>query len=131
MYNIYISTPINARVETDFNDKLAGALDRVMAIKELLDKIYPNHTVNDISTFDINPIGLMTEEEAMARCIHAVLKCDAIILDKDWEKSKGCQLEATAAKLYGKQIFFYSQVEYAKEHDKSILQIDGSTANPQ
>ena len=131
MYNFYISTPINARVETDFNDKLAGALERVMDIKELIYKTFPKNQVMDISTFDINPIGLMTEEEAMARCIHAVLKCDAIILDKDWEKSKGCRLEATAAKLYGKRVLKYNELDYPKEYLRQILQIDGSTANPQ
>ena len=105
MYIIYISTPINARVETTFNAKLEGALERVRTIKKLVDKKCPVEHFICYSTFDINPIGLMTEEEAMARCIHAVLKSDAIVLDDGWENSNGCQLEAMAAKLYGKNIF--------------------------
>lgn len=56
---------------------------------------------------------------------------DAIILDKDWEKSKGCRLEATAAKLYGKRVLKYNELDYPKEYLRQILQIDGSTANPQ
>lgn len=105
MYIIYISTPINARVEPTFNEKLEGALKRVMIIKKLIDKKCPMEQFICYSTFDINPLGLMTEEEAMARCIHAVLKSDAIVLDDGWENSNGCRLEATAAELYGKNIF--------------------------
>ena len=106
MYYIYISTPINARVETTFDAKLAGALDRIDAIRKIIDEKFPNpEQTLPLSTFDVNPIGLMTEEEAMARCIHAVLKSDAIVLDDGWENSNGCQLEAMAAKLYGKNIF--------------------------
>jgi hypothetical protein len=41
----------------------------------------------------------------MGRDIEALLECDAIYLASGWGNSRGCNLEYTAALIYGKHIF--------------------------
>ena len=42
--------------------------------------------------------------ECMGKDIAELLKCDTVYFCKGWEKSNGCLLEFTAAKLYNKKI---------------------------
>lgn len=41
----------------------------------------------------------------MANDINALLRCDAVVMLDGWENSKGCQLERSAAQIYGLQVF--------------------------
>ena len=105
---LYIATPINARQEPTMREKLVAAKHRVEMLKEILadDARFKNCEL--ISTFDFNDMD-DAEEKAMSRCIYHVLTSDAIYLDHGWTASKGCNLEYQAAKIYGKQIFEYSE----------------------
>ena len=106
---LYISTPVNGRTDTDdFAEKLRRAKSRVEELTRfarqskhmaLYDRI--------ISTFDLNPTGTESESEAMGRCIQAVIEADAVLMDWDavQGQSRGCHLELTAARLYGKPVY--------------------------
>ena len=108
---LYIATPINARKEKTMPEKLRAARHRVELLKEILkeDERFKDYTI--WSTF-----GLPKQEDenvALAQCVCAVLRADAIYLDHGWQGSKGCNLEYRAAKIYGKTIY---------EHDKMLKQ---------
>ena len=104
---LYISTPINARQEKTFADKLLAAKYRVSLLEEIIrtDKRFAQFETIVYTNFDT----VMSESAAMGNCIRSVIECDAIYLDHAWQSSKGCNLEYRAAKIYDKQIF---------EHDK-------------
>lgn len=53
---------------------------------------------------------MMSEDEAMARCLGFLEECDAIIMCGDWEKSKGCKSELGQAKNWGLEVLYYEQV---------------------
>lgn len=42
----------------------------------------------------------------MGKDIMALLECDAVYFIRGWEKSRGCLLEYSAAKIYGKEMMF-------------------------
>jgi len=101
---LYISTPINARSEATFQEKYEAARKRVEEIKEQLPSIY-QECYDIVSSFDLNPLGTYTEEQAMGRCIQAVMESDAILLDDGWTLSQGCCLEFRTAEIYNKIIY--------------------------
>lgn len=105
---IYISTPINGRLEDTFEEKYSAAKARV---EELKQKYYAPLAFKDvITTFDINPLGI-SEAEALGRCVQAVMECDEILMDTDWASSKGCSIEFAAALYYGKTIWMITPEE--------------------
>ena len=109
---LYISTPINSRREKNFREKYIAARHRCELLKEviLFDPRFDRFG-EVITTFDVNGTDAMcSEEEAMGRCITAVMKCDAIYLDHGWQGSKGCNLEYRTAKIYGKTIFEHDRI---------------------
>lgn len=64
-----------------------------------------------VNTFDVvNPLALVPEEatpkEAMAICLPALLKCEAILLLDDYKFSEGAQLEEATARYCNMQIFY-------------------------
>lgn len=101
---IYISTPINARKEATFAEKLQAAKQRVEYLKKVIqnDKRYAAYNCIVHTNFDG---GTKSEAVAMGICIRSVLSCDAIYMDSGWQSSKGCTLEYHAAKIYGKTIY--------------------------
>lgn len=40
----------------------------------------------------------------MGKCVEALMKCDGIIMCKDWFYSKGCRLEYNVAEIYGLKV---------------------------
>lgn len=104
---IYLSTPVNARSEKDFEARKRGALLRCEALRQRTREAFPGWQA--VSPFDVNPIEVsVSEEEALGRCVTALLECDALLLDTGWKKSKGCSLEFRAAQIYGKRVFCLS-----------------------
>lgn len=108
---IYISTPINGRKEERLGDRFIAARFRCNMLHEIIsaDKQFDCYT-EIITPFDVVPDSRMEENEAMGKCIKAVLDCDAIYLDHAWQSSKGCNLEYRAAKIYGKDIYFHDTI---------------------
>lgn len=100
---IYIGTPVNARKEATLEEKRKAAHRRCRMLKAWLKDEYPDAEI--LTPFDAVPLeAKVTEPEAMGRCITLELTCDAILLDRGWTASTGCNLEYRAAKLYGKKI---------------------------
>lgn len=100
---IYISTPINARGEKTFALRYSAAKKRVEELKKILSARPEYRDAQFISTFDINQSG-GTEQEALGKCVQAVLECDMLFYDimaDGFEHSKGCGLEMAAAHIYG------------------------------
>lgn len=102
---LYIATPVNARKEQGMTNKLAAARKRVEELKEIIgaDERFNGCTL--VSSFDVNKDESVTEAVAMGNCIRAVMECDAIYLDHDWQSSLGCNLECQVALIYGKDIY--------------------------
>lgn len=67
----------------------------------------------------ITPFDVCSDEEEhpysyyMGRDIEALLECDAIIMTEGWEKSRGCNLEYSAANLYGLKVFTHEDFKRA------------------
>lgn len=109
---IYIATPVNARSEATLEKKRQAAFKRVKYIVEQLRKIYPDAEYHssfddDIAPMDIDLTKRMygcdmpSEPVIMGRCVQRVMECDMVVLDYDWQQSKGCKMENRAAQIYG------------------------------
>lgn len=61
----------------------------------------------------VSPLDQDTTQDysvLMGNDIQKLLQCDAVLFLDGWENSRGCRLENAAAKIYNKQIFYWSQV---------------------
>lgn len=99
---IYISIPITGH---DPEEQQAKAAKFAEAIKAL-----GHQPVNPFDT-PAAPSHLDEREEYayyIGEDLKEMLLCDAAYFSKDWDKSKGCILEHTAAKLYGLKTFYSS-----------------------
>ena len=112
---IYISTPINARPERTFAEKLQAAKQRVEHLKQVIweDKRFAAYNCIVHTNFDG---AVKSEAVAMGICIRSVLSCDAIYMDSGWQSSKGCNLEYYAAKIYGKTIYEHETVTSTRDN---------------
>mgnify|MGYP001159026743 FL=1 len=91
---IYVSLPITG------ND-IEEAKEHAATIKQLI-----STDENEVITpFDVCPDQNQSYARYMGRDIEALLECDAIYLASGWGNSRGCNLEYTAALIYGKHIF--------------------------
>ena len=100
---IYVSTPVNGRRESTFEEKRKTAYRRATMLKAWLSEEYPDAEI--VTPFDAVPLDTTPDEpEAIGKCITALLRCDTVVLDRGWTASDGCNLEYRAAKLYNKQI---------------------------
>jgi hypothetical protein len=97
---VYISTPINARNENTFALKYEAAQKRCERIIEVLLEDERFKDAKFVHTFNLNPLGSVTETEAMGRCIQAVLESDLLYFDCRASESNGCALEYWAASIY-------------------------------
>lgn len=94
---IYISIPISG---CNIEKQCATA-------SEIADKLRKlgHYTVNPFDTPEA-PQGLSEKERYayyMGEDLKCLLTCDAVFLCPGWKYSKGCQLEARAARIYGLQ----------------------------
>lgn len=100
---IYISTPISGRGEPSFEEKRQVAYRRVKMLSAYIAEEWPEAEIR--SPFDAVPLNEeCSESVAIGRCINIVLTCDAILLDRGWNASRGCNLEYRAAKIYDLEI---------------------------
>ena len=97
---VYISTPINGRTEPTIKQRYDAAEARCKYIIETLSHRDEFKDAEFVHTFDINPWGTVSEEEAMGKCIEAVMKSDLVIMDYFWNESRGCNLEYYCASIY-------------------------------
>ena len=96
----YISTPVNGRSEKTFEKKRIAAYHRAETLREYMREEYPDAEI--VTPFDNLPLKVQVDEPAaVGVCIKTLLECDTILLDRGWNKSKGCNLEYRAAKIYG------------------------------
>lgn len=102
---IYISLPITGR---DF-DEVESEILYVSRVLEM--KGYRVVTPID---FDVNPDLDKPYHELLGNDIKALMECDEVCLCPGWEKSKGCQLEHFAAKLWDKEIIEFERLKYSK-----------------
>lgn len=107
---VYISLPISGRPEPTFDTRYAAAQRRCALIISLLRKCDEFRDAEFVHTFDLNPLGTVTEAQAMGRCVQAVIECDAIFEDYNGWTSRGCTVEAETALQYRKR--FYSAAEF-------------------
>ena len=96
------------RRETDallaqgLRNKYKAAQKRVIEMKEIIKTYHRFYGYSFVSSFDVNKSQNISEAIAMGNCIQAVIECDTIYLDHDWQSSKGRNLEYRAAKIYDK-----------------------------
>lgn len=88
---IYISLPITGREKE--------ARERAALMKEKLQALFPGEKI-------VTPFEIYTEQDKrysyyMGRDIEVLLECNLMAMAQDWKTSKGCRLEAQAAKIYG------------------------------
>lgn len=93
MKKVYVSIPITGE---DYKDQQNHAF---IVATNLAQKDY-----EVITPFDLVKSINTPYNEAMGKCIAALLDCDAIYLCKNWQKSKGCMAELQAALVYGKEV---------------------------
>ncbi len=103
---IYISLPITGR---DFDE----VESEILYVSGVLER-EGYHVVTPID-FGVNPDLDKPYHELLGNDIKALMECDDICLCPGWEKSKGCQLEHFAAKLWDKEIM---EFEKLKKTDK-------------
>ena len=100
---IYVSTPVNGRNESTFEEKRKAAHRRANMLRAYLREENPEAEI--VTPFDNLPLEESFDEPtAMGICIKTLLTCDVVLLDRGWTASKGCNLEYRAAKIYGKAI---------------------------
>lgn len=67
-------------------------------------------TIENLGFIAINPLEVVGDwktpwNEAMRKCLHALIDCDAIVLLNDWQDSKGAMIKCQLARDLGLQIF--------------------------
>lgn len=120
---IYIATPVNGRPEATIEEKRKAAYHRVCNLKEKIRIMYPDAELHSSFDFDIAPIkspfeDMPTESEIMGKCVQRVMECDAIFLDDDFMKSRGCKLERDAALHYDKYFIFSDDMDIRKRLER-------------
>ena len=96
---IYISLPISGRPMDEVRDESEKAK---AAIEEL------GHV--PVSPLDVSSDPDVPYSEHIGKDISALLECDAIVLLKGFDVSRGCLLEMEAARIYDKQIFYWKEL---------------------
>lgn len=96
----YLSLPISGK---DLNEVKERA-------RWLKDSLKENNEIDVITPFDVCPDSSLPYSELMGKDIAALLECKTIIMDYDWEKSKGCRAERDMAIIYGIRIKYIEPV---------------------
>lgn len=111
---IYISLPITGR---DFDE----VESEILYVSGVLER-EGYHVVTPID-FDVNPDLDKPYHELLGNDIKALMECDDICLCPGWEKSKGCQLEHFAAKLWDKEIMEFEKLKNKEDMERKVGEI--------
>lgn len=97
MKTIYISLPITGREKEarEHADLMKAALSRA------------GH--KPVSPFEVYAGKNPTYAEYIGYDMIALINCEAIMLCKGWQFSKGCRIEAKVAEEFGKEVFYEEQ----------------------
>ncbi len=112
---IYISTPVTSRQEKTILAKRNAAKNRCSQLVNVWkEQISDKDTFVCFNNFTHQK---MNDAEAMGLCIEALLTCDAILIDRGFENSKGCRAELQVAKIYGLRQFYVNDkiIEVCKQ----------------
>jgi hypothetical protein len=115
---IYIATPVNARREETLEEKRLAAYNRMCEIRKQIHAKLPNtefHSSFDEHIAPINKECWKSETMIMGECVTEVMKCDMIVLDWDWARSKGCMVEKFTALQYDKEVKHAYELEINAE----------------
>lgn len=113
MKRMYLSLPISGR-------ELDAVKERVKYIKE----IFISDEYELVSPFDICPDSTLPYNELMGRDIAGLMECDAILLDFDWNESKGCRTELAVAEIYGKRVYRLLENKVCESLDKQRFTLE-------
>lgn len=107
---IYLSAPISAHAVTE-----SGKKERREYFKAYADKL------EAVGFRVFNPMenGLdfcAERAEHMKKDIRELLKCDAIVMLKGWQQSKGCTTECEVAKAIGLRVLYESDLAAVLEY---------------
>jgi hypothetical protein len=97
---------------------------KALIIGMALNELHNLSIVNPIVTL---PTGL-DDGEAMRKCRHLYNACDALILCKDWEKSKGCNEEYWWAVADKKPIYLLEKLQENSNLSYKLTVIYSKTA---
>lgn len=119
MKKVYFASPVNGRTEPTLAEKKTAALARCVEVRNHLKRLHPDWVIT--YSFMVCPINqVLTEAEAMGRCVTLLMDCDMLILDDGWMQSRGCTLEQATAKIYGKEIH---RLKNVLEEPKKIVKL--------
>lgn len=110
---LYISLPISGR-------KLEDVKRRAKALKELAVSEWDEV----LTPFDICKDSTLPYSELMGRDITGLLECDAILLDFDWNESRGCRAELAIAQIYNKRIYKIKNEMTVEDADSRLFNIE-------
>lgn len=96
---IYISLPISGRPM----DEVRNESEKAKAAIEKLGYV-------PVSPLDVSPDPDAPYSEHIGKDFFALLECDAIVLLKGFFVLRRCLLEHEAARIYGKQIFYWKEL---------------------
>lgn len=115
MKKVYFATPVNGRTEPTLAEKKAAALARCVEVRNHLKRLHPEWVIT--YSFMVCPINqVLTEAEAMGRCVTLLMSCDMLITDNivltvpPTQQSKGCKLEWLTAEVYGIERKFLNDI---------------------
>ena len=96
---IYISLPISGRKMDEVRNDSENAKAKIEELGHV-----------PVSPLDVSPNPDAPYSEHIGKDISALLECDAIVLLKGFDVSRGCLLEREAALIYEKQIFYWKEL---------------------
>ncbi|MBQ9698264.1 MAG: DUF4406 domain-containing protein [Acidaminococcaceae bacterium] len=96
---VYISHPFTG-------DKWGNRIDARAYCKQLNEEHNDWCIVNPLDMFLWTDRADLTYDKILEMCLAVLMRCDAILMSEEWEKSKGCRAEKAAAENKGMEIFY-------------------------
>ena len=97
---IMISQPMNGKTNEQIRAERAELVEKLEKTgNEVIDTI--------ISDFDDNTDQILY----LAKSIEFIADVDGVVFMDGWEKARGCKIEHEVAVNYGKEVFYYMNME--------------------